>query len=520
MATPEGILIENMLQIVDKDGNDVPFRLNNAQRGVDHNLTGRDVIPKARQEGVSSYFLGRYTIRCLTKQNTRAVVISHDTESTQRMLAKVHYFLKNIKGPKPVLKNLSKNEITFPKTNSVFYIGTAGSRQFGRGDTITNLHCSEVAFWSDPKKLLAGLFQAVPLSGEIAMESTGNGVGNYYHRTCTRAAGRKGQFHLHFLSWTTFPEYTLDMSLEQELALLSNLDEDLEEPFLVEKMGLTAGQIAWRRTKIEEMDYDIQLFKQEYPMTLDECFQSTGKSIFHRVKYVPTEEWRQTETSLWELAGHPRPGEAYSLGADPSGGVGKDNSVVQIVNAATLEQVAEWASDRCAPDVFAEKVAWLGQRYNNALAAVESNNHGIVTLKELLDLYSSGRVVRGERTDTILDYGLRTTVQTKPLMIGRLRKMLVQQAVIHSALLRDELATFVEKENGSLEADEGCLDDRVMAMALAIYVSVRALTLFENEGRELLQGHFDPFTLDAIIEEMGNRGSGIPISKNLGVLEA
>lgn len=514
MATPESFVIENLFSIVDKEGNDVPFKLNGEQRKIDNRLTGRDIIPKFRQPGVSSYFLARATVRCLTKRNTRAVVISHDTESTQRMLAKVHYFLKNIKGPKPVLKNLSKNEITFPKTNSVFYIGTAGSRQFGRGDTITDLHGSEVAFWPDPKKLLAGLLQAVPLSGAISLESTGNGIGNYYHRACIRAAEGKGQYMLHFLRWIDFPEYELKLTVDQELAILGNLNEEMAEPFLVEKMGLSAGQIAWRRMKIDEMDYDLKFFKQEYPMTLDECFQSTGRSIFHIVRHVPEKDrWQKTDTNLWQLEGHPKARLTYALGADVSGGVGRDNSVIQVVNAENLEQVAEWVSDRLAPDVFAQKIAWIGRKFNNAYSAVESNNHGIVTLKELLDLYPTRLIHRGERTDTILDYGLRTTAQTKPLMIGRLRKELALQVVIHSPLLRDELATFVEKENGSLEADEGCLDDRVIALALAVYVSARALFMCGEDGVQgLFQSEPDPFTMNAIIEELVSRRGSFPIS--------
>jgi hypothetical protein len=62
-----------------------------------------------------------------------------------------------------VLEFASKREFTFPKTNSMFYIGTAGARKFGRGDTITDLHCSEYAFWENPVDLFSGLTDAVPL---------------------------------------------------------------------------------------------------------------------------------------------------------------------------------------------------------------------------------------------------------------------------------------------------------------------------------------------------------------------
>ena len=333
------------------------FLLNPAQASIDHNLTGRDIIPKARQEGVSTYFLARYTVKCLSQRNTRAVVISHDKEATQRMLAKVHYFLDNLRGPNAVLKTSSRNEITFPKTNSAFYLGTAGSRQFGRGDTITHLHCSEVACWADPKSLTAGLFQAVPKDGEIAVESTGNGVGNWYHNICMRAAEGKGRYRLHFLDWLGFPEYALDLTPEQEREVLAGLDPDLEEPLLVESYGATAGQIAWRRDKLEELDYDLRTFKQEYPATLDECFQSSGYSIFTKVNFVPSERWKRRDQYLWSIEDHPQPQYDYAFGVDVSAGVGRNNSVIQIYCLQTMEQVGEWVSNKVSPDLFADKIA-------------------------------------------------------------------------------------------------------------------------------------------------------------------
>lgn len=518
--TAERVIIESLFRIANKDREDVDFILNDAQAQIDLRLSGRDIIPKARQRGVSSYFLARYLAICLSRKNVMAVVISHETDATQRMLAKVHYMLKNIKGPKAITKNMSKNEITFPKTGSAFYIGTAGARQFGRGDTISHLHCSEVAFWPDPKKLTAGLFQAVPVSGEIAMESTGNGVGNFYHRTCMRASENKSRYRMHFLPWHTEEEYTLDVTPEIAKAIMENLNPEWEEDQIVEDYGLDAGRIAWRRMKLEELDFDLRIFKQEYPMTLDECFQSTGGSIFQNVRFVDKgHEWRQTETNLHELVGHPRKGAIYALGADVSGGVGKDRSVIEVIETQQMEQVAEWSSDSIAPDVFAEKVAYVGMRYNGALAAVESNNHGILTIKELLGMYPTGKVVRGERTDTILDYGLRTTAQTKPLMIGNLRKVLVALLTIHSSVLRSELQTFIEHENGSMSAEEGCFDDKVMAIALAAYISAKAIMMGTIHDMPAGIPEIDPFTMKAIISELNRQRGSLPISNMTGTLQ-
>jgi len=140
----------------------------------------------------------------------------------------------------------------------VFYIGTAGSRQFGRGDTITDLHCSEVAFWKDPKSLLGGLFQAVPRSGNISIESTGNGTGNWFHRSTMRAAAGSSRYRMHFLPWQDFKEYTVPLNDLEKSRILNNLSEEFEEVCMPAR-GFTAGQIAFRREKLEELDYDLQL---------------------------------------------------------------------------------------------------------------------------------------------------------------------------------------------------------------------------------------------------------------------
>jgi len=526
MSTKEKVAIENLLRIADKEGNDVDFTLNTAQSKVDNNLSGRDIIPKGRQMGVSSLFLGRYTVACLGERNTRAVVISHDKESTQRMLNKVHYFLREIKGPKAQLKYLSKNEITFPKTNSMFYIGTAGARKFGRGDTISHLHCSEVAYWPDPKKLVAGLFQAVPRSGEIAMESTGNGVGNFYHRSCVRAAEGKGRWRLHFLNWLDFPEYDLELTPEETKEVLATLDEEIDEPLLVRDYGLTAGHIVFRREKLEEMEYDLRLFHQEYPITLDECFQSTGFSLFQRVNYRPTKDWTRLDQYLWvRLEDYKHRPSKYAIGVDVSGGVQRDRSVIEVIDLIKWKQVAEWVGDNVPPDKLAERVAEVAKYWNDAYVTVESNNYGATTLLELIKIYPPSLIYRDKQdSDNIVNYGYKTSVRTKPIMIGNLRHELATDFEICSPLLRDELSTFAEQESGRLEAESGCFDDRVMGMAVGLMGATRAgYMLAHQEYQRVKDQWVDPFSLEGIIAELhgrGPHGDNLPIPRqDIGALE-
>lgn len=525
--TPERLIIESMFQIIDKDGQDVPFVLNPYQAQLDSNLALRNIIPKARQLGMSAYVLARFTARCLSKRNTRAVVISHDKESTQRMLARVHYYLNNLRGPSAVIQNASKNELSFPKTNSVFYIGTAGSRKFGRGDTITDLHCSEIAYWENPKDLVAGLFQAVPRgSGEIFIESTGNGTGNYYHRACMRAYEGVGRFKLHFFDWLLADEYRVALTEDEKAALLADLKVEWEEvdspdgkvPGLI-KRGLSLEQIAFRREKLEEFDYDLQRFKAEYPLTLDECFQASGYSLFSIVPYVPEQQWICIEKPyLWvldRLYRHPNLSR-FAIGVDVGGGVRRDRSVIEVIDIFEWRQVAEYVVDNLAPDVLARKIIQLGRHYNDAFVCVETNNHGAVTLLKLregfgkegdanyLAPYPDNLIYMNNKMgDTLLDYGFKTTQRTKPILIGNLRKDFLEGLVIHSPALKDELSTFVEDENGKMGAQEGCFDDRVIAIACAVEAAKASPYIYERRALEQQRKDYvDPMSAGAAIDEL------------------
>ena len=522
MPTRERMIIESMLQIADKDGYDVPFILNESQAKLDDNLTGRDIVPKARQEGVSSYVLALFTIRCMYKRNTRAVVISHDNESTERLFKRVQYYLDHIRGPKAQTGFSSKREFTFPKTGSMFYIGTAGARKFGRGDTITDLHCSEVAFWDNPKELFSGLSDAVPYTGTIILESTGNGR-NWYYRRVRNATQGKGRYKIHFLNWQDFKEYDLKVSDEEAEEIIKTLDPALEEDYLYHTIGLTPGQIKFRRYKLEEKDFDLDLFKQEYPLTLDECFRATGTSIFHKINYDQTKGlWVRVDQELHILTDHPKRDGIYGVGVDVGGGVGKDRSVIEVFDLRTLHQVAEWVSDRIPPDRLAHEIVTVAKLFNDAYVTEESNNHGIVTLDRLRGLYPNyllyKKSVSAQSTtgNHLLNYGLLQTSRMKPLSIGALRRLLATNMTIYSPDFMDEAGSFVEKDSGRLEAEDGSYDDRIMAAAVFAQTYERASMMKRPPDVGEIEV-YDPFDVETMINELrGRRRKGFPIANQAG----
>jgi len=261
-------LIEGGFSIIDKQNQKVPFIQNGIQNRLDEireklKTEGKPIwilILKARKEGVSAKVIADWTVDCLNPElgNLNAVVISHQQEATKRLFKRAKYYIETAKYE--ILKKTDNaNEISFPETNSTFYIGTAGARAFGRGDDIHRCHLSEFAFY-DEKFDIDGLLQAIPEGGEVIGETTANGIGNRFYKEWQRAKNGDSKFYPLFLSWSDNPDYRIKNPLIQH-------DEDLteEELLLKQRYGLDYEQLAWRREKIKEFA-NVELFKQEYPI--------------------------------------------------------------------------------------------------------------------------------------------------------------------------------------------------------------------------------------------------------------
>ena len=90
--------IEKMFQIVNKDMIAVPFKLNPPQDRMLKELDGsnRDIILKARKEGISSLVGAMFLVDWLTIENVKCVMISHEDKATQRLFDRVRYFLDSL----------------------------------------------------------------------------------------------------------------------------------------------------------------------------------------------------------------------------------------------------------------------------------------------------------------------------------------------------------------------------------------------------------------------------------------
>jgi len=273
------------LKIRDKMGRIVPLVYNKAQLYVHHKLEEqkkklgfiRAVVMKGRQEGVTTYIESRFFKKTSLQRGVSTFILSHEATSTASIFDMVKRFNDNLPcGMSVGLDTANKNQLKFTGLDSEYKVGTAGSEDVGRSLTIKLLHCSEVAFYAHTDQLETGLFQAVAdmPDTEIILESTANGLGNFFYEAAMRAMAGIGLYQLIFVPWYWQEEYRLTPPM--------GFAPDEQEQELMAAYGLDIEQVYWRRMKIENTKGGLWKFQQEYPFTPQEAFLMSGETFFSK----------------------------------------------------------------------------------------------------------------------------------------------------------------------------------------------------------------------------------------------
>ena len=503
---------ENALWIRTKKGAIEPLKLNEAQRRlvevIDRQLATqgyvRIVVLKGRQMGLSTA-IGAWLFWWVTQRKAqRAFVLAHETKASVNLFDMTKQYYDRCPAIlKPSTKYNSRKELTFDKLQSSYRVDTAGGDGIGRSEMITVAHLSELAFWpkSSAQANFSGLMDTIPLEKGTAVfiESTAQGVSGLFYDQYQAAARGEGAFEAVFLPWFIEPGYRAKVP--------KGFERTPTEELLVEKFGLDDEQLMFRRIRIAEKGAD--LFRQEYPNTAEEAFLTSGRPVFNPDVVAEMLAEARDPIARKSLAGvvdeqdrraltfenNPRgelacylphdPNETYYIGADPGGGVRKDFSVAQVFDSKR-RQAAVWRSDRLLPDAFGTVLANLGRYYNEAQIICERNNHGILPCRVLhVDeeypwLYQE--TVYDKVTDTETTHiGFLTTEKSKPLVIDKLRAHVTATEIeIYDRDTLNEMRAFIVNERGKMEAEKGCHDDCVMALALADHINEGTFELVES----------------------------------------
>lgn len=497
-------------------------------------LPMRAIVLKARREGVSTYVGARFFREINKRENRFATVCSADAEATDKVYKMVRLFQDEIpQDTRRKTKWSSKKEIVYSAPHRSEYLcQTAGTEVLGRGGLTHYLHITEFAFWKKAKEQFGGAAQEVPDDPETAIiiESTANGTGGAFYDMYVKAVERykatgslDGYIPI-FLPWYIFKAYGRTPP--------SGWVPSEEERVLQHTHQLSNSQLYWRSWAIEnKCQGDIRLFKQEYPATWQEAFQSSGSPVF--TQGIINYQSRFIRTDMrYGLFDHksgdfiPNAGGRY--GWQILDGPGAEEHVVGV---DTMEHKLTDEKDVKSERDF-DGVVVLGRK--SGKRAVKAILHCQMTQKELgLQIlgackhYNMAWVVpeipmgmmvlevlnefqypyvyhRRNKEFQIVpqeteDMGFRTTPVTRHYLVNDMIGVIRSEAVlVQFQEILDQMKVFIYNKKGKPVHMSGRHDDLMFGLALAIQGDLvcpksygKELPEYTDEGNEIKGGQMD-----------------------------
>jgi len=444
IANSPELFANKFLKILDKNKKLVSFRWNRAQKDFHNKRTGRDLILKARQLGFSTYIQGELFRRTVTNTRT-SITLAHDADTTAKLRIMADRFYDNCKfgSIQPERKYANASLTTYPEFDSSCTIATAGNVTVGRGDTYTDLHGSEVAFWPDAESIITGAMQGG--SPDVVLESTPNGAQGYFYQLCMEAMSGQGVWTLHFYPWFFDNAYSLPLSDNE---FIKYNDEELD---LVKKHKLGPEQIKWRRNKILELK---DKFKQEYPEDAITCFLTSGNSYFFSGITVDKIEKIFTAPKV----AVPDSTHEYYAGLD--WGQSTDFTAMPIIDATAKCQVDLLHINKLQWKEMRKRIKAEYEKWHIKAIGCEMNSIGTVNFEALHD-------------DGVNVIPFDTTNETKADIMSDLYEAIHSHGwkLQDEPTLKHEMNIFVSKQLPSgiwrLAADGEGHDDTVMGLAIA-----------------------------------------------------
>ncbi|MHA2043216.1 MAG: phage terminase large subunit family protein [Candidatus Thorarchaeota archaeon] len=440
----------------------IPFLMYNYQHTVikEFNDNKFNIISKFRQGGLTtvavlwglwqSIFHKDQNILVLSITDREAITAG---EIAQRAIDNMPVWLYQDEENKATL---SKHEKVFPTTGSKITFHTPKA---ARGKTATMIIIDEAAFIPNMHEHWKGMYPVISTGGKVNVISTVNGLGNWYQEIYYEAEAGDNFFNVIDLDYWEHPQYA--------------------NPDWAKRTEANIGKLAWKQEILRSfLGSGNTYFSMEIVSELDKVTRDIGyvRAAFPKWVNVNDEtrakfDWGEGSLWIWK---EPIDDHEYIIGVDCAEGIGQkgDNSAFQIIDAGTLEQVAEFYSNTIPPNVLSKILSQIGIYYNTALIVVENASIGGAVLNALQhdlaydNLYYEEKNIRAGRP------GIKPNTQNRSLLLEGLQNRLLNGTIrINSRRLVHEFKTFrFNAQRKRAEAEVGRHDDAIFAMCYALYV--------------------------------------------------
>jgi hypothetical protein len=278
--------INNLYFVKDEMGRKVQFKMNPVQEFLHDNLWFFNIVPKARQLGITTFFCILYFDQILFSENKTAGIIAHRQEDMKKIFRnKIRFAWENLH---PWLRakigepdTNSANELIFPNGSTIFVSMTT------RSGTVQFLHISEFGyicqrFPEKAEEIVTGAINSVHAGCMVSIESTAAGREGYFYEFCmTAEKNRKEGRQLTELDWKIFffpwwldHRYIMDSDFiisAEDKTYFKSL-EDKHKIFLSDEQ---------KRWYIKKKQLNRDKMSAEYPSTLDEAFSVSVEGSYY-----------------------------------------------------------------------------------------------------------------------------------------------------------------------------------------------------------------------------------------------
>lgn len=442
--------IKEYIYVVHPDRGIVKFDLYPYQEKmiIAYHKNKRVIFLTARQQGKTTISAAYFVWFLLFNDNKTIAILANKQKTADEILSRAKFAYEELpKWLQQGVKGWNKRSIELENGSKAF--SAASSSSSIRGSTINILYLDEFAFV--PNTQAEDFFTAVypTLSAgketKVFMTSTPNGY-NHFHKFWVEAQktqksepGGNGFFPLR-VHWYETPGrdqkwYDEQKAVLGELKAAQEIDADF----------LGSGKTLLNGSTLARLSFDS-----------------------------PLKEFTDQNKGL-KFYSYPIKNNKYAMTVDVSRGRHLDYSAFTVFDITQFPHTiaATYRNNEISPLLYSSIVHKIARNYNNAYLLIEINDIGGQVADTLWNDLEYEEMFWSKTGDVLGKSGadpypgIRTTKKTKRIGCANLKDMIDQnQVIINDFQMVNELSTFIQKDNGSYEADEGFNDDTVATLWL------------------------------------------------------
>jgi hypothetical protein len=392
----------------------IPFVPYKYQRNVIREYENKrfNMISKFRQGGITTLTVLWGLWKCMFQKDQQIFVLSKTDrealsagEIAKRAMDNFPYWLYDLSRA-----DITKHEKKFEDIGSkiCFYTPEAA-----RGKSATYIIIDEAAFIEKMEEHWKAMYPVIATGGHIEIISTVNGIGNWYEETYHEAEAGRNFFNIINLDYWEHPVYA--------------------NPEWAKSMRANLGEKGWQQEVIRDFLGSGETYISSNIISqLDR--QTRGNSPIRTAfeKWTNEDQKRNNYDSgaLW-IWKEPMDGHEYIIGVDSAEGVGQDgdNSCFEIIDAISLEQVAEFYSNTVPPHIFSQIINQIGIYYNTATVVIENNAIGGAVLSSLINDIGYEAIYYEHKKGIANKAGVKVGPSNRPLILESIQHRLTNSTL-------------------------------------------------------------------------------------------